>query len=69
MKYTHMGRSRLLTSRIGLGTMNFGPASGEQQSHRILSRALEGGINLVDTADVYGWELDRESQKRSLDAG
>ena len=47
MKYTHMGR----------GTMNFGPASGERQSLRILSGALEGGINLVDTADVYGWEL------------
>ena len=57
MKYTHMGRSRVMISRVGLGTMNFGPAIGKKPSFEILNKALEAGINLIDTADVYGWQL------------
>lgn len=55
MEYTHLGRSGLLASRLALGTMNFGPATAEDESHSILDRALDAGINLVDTANVYGW--------------
>jgi len=57
MRYIHLGRGRVLVSRIGLGTMNFGPSSGQKESIEILNRALEAGINLIDTADVYGWKL------------
>lgn len=55
MHYTHLGRSGLLVSRLCLGTMNFGPHTSEEDSYRIMDRALELGINFFDTANVYGW--------------
>lgn len=55
MEYTHLGRSGLLVSRLCLGTMNFGPETGEEDSHAIMDRALAEGINFFDTANVYGW--------------
>ena len=54
MTYRHLGRSGLLVSPLGLGTMGFGYVSDESTSHGILDAALHAGINLVDTADVYG---------------
>jgi aryl-alcohol dehydrogenase-like predicted oxidoreductase len=55
MEYTHLGRTGLLVSRLCLGTMNFGPETSEEDSHAIMDRALEHGINFFDTANVYGW--------------
>jgi aryl-alcohol dehydrogenase-like predicted oxidoreductase len=57
MEYTNLGRTGLKVSRLCLGTMNFGPETGEDKSHSIMDRALELGINFFDTANVYGWEL------------
>src|ERR1041384_7724863 len=57
MKYTKLGRTGLKVSRLCLGTMNFGPQTDEQDSHAIMDRALELGINFFDTANVYGWQL------------
>jgi aryl-alcohol dehydrogenase-like predicted oxidoreductase len=54
MGYRHLGRSGLLVSPIGLGTMAFGYLSDEASSLAIVDAALDAGINLVDTADVYG---------------
>ncbi|MGN9846752.1 aldo/keto reductase [Nonomuraea sp. H19] len=54
MQYTHLGRSGLSVSRLVLGTMNFGPETSEADSHTIMDRAHEHGINFFDTADVYG---------------
>lgn len=54
MEYTHLGRLGLRVSRLCLGTMNFGPEASEQDAHAIMDRALEHGINLFDTANVYG---------------
>jgi aryl-alcohol dehydrogenase-like predicted oxidoreductase len=54
MKYTRLGRTGLQVSRLCLGTMNFGPETTEPDSFRILDRALDAGINFVDTANVYG---------------
>lgn len=56
MEYVHLGRAGLKVSRLCLGTMNFGPQTSEADSHRIMDRALELGINFFDTADVYGWK-------------
>jgi NDP-hexose C3-ketoreductase / dTDP-4-oxo-2-deoxy-alpha-D-pentos-2-ene 2,3-reductase len=56
MDYTHLGRSGLRVSRLVLGTMNFGPQTEEPDSHKIMDRALEYGINFFDTANVYGWK-------------
>jgi NDP-hexose C3-ketoreductase / dTDP-4-oxo-2-deoxy-alpha-D-pentos-2-ene 2,3-reductase len=54
MEYTHLGRSGLSVSRLVLGTMNFGPETSEEDSHMIMDRAQEHGINFFDTADLYG---------------
>ncbi|HET9723367.1 MAG TPA: aldo/keto reductase [Actinomycetota bacterium] len=54
MEYTHLGRLGLTVSRLCLGTMNFGPETTEPDSHAIMDRALEHGINFFDTANVYG---------------
>lgn len=51
-----MGRTGLSVSRLCLGTMNFGPQTSEPDSHAIMDRALEHGINFFDTANVYGWK-------------
>jgi aryl-alcohol dehydrogenase-like predicted oxidoreductase len=56
MQYTRLGRTALKVSRLCLGTMNFGPHTTEQDSHAIMDRALELGLNFFDTADVYGWK-------------
>ncbi|WP_322870466.1 aldo/keto reductase [Streptomyces goshikiensis] len=55
MKYTQLGRTGLKVSRLVLGTMNFGPLTGESESHAIMDSALDAGINYFDTANVYGW--------------
>ncbi len=56
MQYTALGRTGLKVSRLCLGTMNFGPQTSEEDSHAIMDRALELGINFFDTANVYGWK-------------
>ena len=56
MHYVRLGRTGLQVSRLCLGTMNFGPLTSEPDSHRVMDRALELGINFFDTANVYGWQ-------------
>src|ERR1700694_5669135 len=56
MDYTHLGLCGLSVSRLCLGTMNFGPETTEADSHAIMDRALDHGINFFDTANVYGWK-------------
>src|SRR3954464_4334720 len=55
MEYTHLGRSGLSVSRLCLGTMNFGWQTSEEDSHAVMDRALQEGINFFDTANVYGF--------------
>ncbi|WP_139995728.1 aldo/keto reductase [Paenibacillus paridis] len=54
MKYRKLGRTGLKVSEVSLGTMAFGRWIDEQASSTILDLALDQGINLVDTANVYG---------------
>ena len=54
MKYRRLGRTALRVSPLCLGTMNFGPLTTEADSHTIMDRALELGINFFDTANRYG---------------
>ena len=56
MQTTRLGRTGLRVSRLCLGTMNFGPQTAEADSHKIMDRALEHGINFFDSANVYGWK-------------
>ncbi|MEA3336018.1 MAG: aldo/keto reductase [Chloroflexota bacterium] len=57
MQYTYLGRTGLQVSKLCLGTMNFGPRTGEADSFAIMDRALEAGINFLDTANRYGREV------------
>jgi aryl-alcohol dehydrogenase-like predicted oxidoreductase len=57
LEFTQLGRTGLKVSRLCLGTMNFGPQTGEGDSFAIMDKALELGINFFDTANVYGWKL------------
>jgi aryl-alcohol dehydrogenase-like predicted oxidoreductase len=54
MEYRFLGRTGLRVSPICLGTMNFGPRTGQAEAFAIMDRALEEGINFFDTANVYG---------------
>jgi aryl-alcohol dehydrogenase-like predicted oxidoreductase len=60
MSVTHrrLGNHGVLVSNLCLGTMNFGWHTSEEDSFRIMDRALELGINFFDTADVYGWAVE-----------
>ncbi|OME80723.1 aldo/keto reductase [Paenibacillus sp. FSL A5-0031] len=54
MEYRKLGRTGLKVSEVSLGTMAFGRWIDEDASAAILDAALDHGINLVDTANVYG---------------
>ena len=48
-----LGTTGLFVSRLCLGTMTFGLQTDEPGARAILDKAAEGGINFIDTADVY----------------
>ncbi|WP_432544807.1 aldo/keto reductase [Kineococcus sp. SYSU DK002] len=56
MKLRPLGRTGLVVSPYCLGTMMFGDAGNRDEDDcvRITHRALDAGINVIDTADVYG---------------
>lgn len=58
VQHKRLGKNGVLVSNICLGTMNFGWHTSEEDSFRIMDRALELGINFFDTADVYGWSVE-----------
>jgi aryl-alcohol dehydrogenase-like predicted oxidoreductase len=57
----NLGRSGLRVSRLALGAMTFGESKGfmkgvtseDAEARRVFDRALDGGIDTVDTANVY----------------
>ena len=53
MEYRTLGRTGVKVSPLCLGAMNFPEPSGEKESIEIINRALDGGINFIDTANVY----------------
>ena len=53
MAHRRLGRTGVRVSPLCLGTLNFGGATGEAESIRIIHAALDGGIDFIDTADVY----------------
>ena len=64
MKYRNLGAAGVKVSTLCLGGMTFGEAdeksfmhkvgSDEATAHAVLDRALDQGVNFIDTADVYG---------------
>ena len=53
MQTVSLGTSPLQVTPICLGTMVFGEQVSEADSHAILNRALERGVNFIDTAEMY----------------
>lgn len=75
MEYRQLGSSGLRVSALGLGTMTFG-GSGEfavvgntdvDEARRIVERALDAGVNFLDTADVYSNGMSEEIVGEILD--
>lgn len=60
MEQRPLGRSGLTVSVLSLGTMNFGAdwhgvgAIDDKTADRLLGLSLDAGVNLIDTADIYG---------------
>ena len=53
MKIKRLGRTGLKVTEVCLGTMTFGHQCDEQTSFRVMDEAAAGGVNFIDTADVY----------------
>jgi 1-deoxyxylulose-5-phosphate synthase len=72
MDYPQLGSSGLRVSRIGLGMMSYGDpavqrwALGEEQAEPIVRRAVEAGVTLFDTADMYSDGASEEITGRLL---
>jgi aryl-alcohol dehydrogenase-like predicted oxidoreductase len=60
MSYRKLGRAGVQVSPLCLGAMMFGGATDAATSERIIAMAAEGGLNFIDTADVYN---DGESER------
>jgi aryl-alcohol dehydrogenase-like predicted oxidoreductase len=76
MRYRQLGRSGLFVSEICLGAMTFGGGSGgiwsmigdldQQAVNAVMSKALQGGVNFIDTADVYSQGVSERLVGQSL---
>ena len=66
MEFRHLGDSGLKVSAIGLGTNNFGGRVDPEGTALVIDQALDEGINLVDTANIYGPGLSEEYIGRAL---
>jgi aryl-alcohol dehydrogenase-like predicted oxidoreductase len=53
MDYVNFGRTGVKVSPLTLGCMMFGQKTDLEDTCRIVDRALDGGINVLDTADMY----------------
>jgi aryl-alcohol dehydrogenase-like predicted oxidoreductase len=53
VEYRSLGRTGVRVSPLCLGTWNFGEPTPEAEAIRITHKALEAGINMIDTADEY----------------
>jgi aryl-alcohol dehydrogenase-like predicted oxidoreductase len=66
MQYRQLGRAGLRVSVIGLGGNTFGRYADEATTAAIVGQALDLGINLFDTADVYSAGLSEELLGKAL---
>ena len=69
MDYRALGRTGVKVSPLCLGCMMFGGATEPEDSYRIIDRALDAGLNFLDTANVYSRgrseEVTGEALKRN----
>ena len=62
MQKRRLGRSDLLVTPLCLGTMTYGQQTGEDEAFAILDRAVDFGIDFIDTAEMYPVPPKRETQ-------
>ena len=67
----HISLGGLDVSRVGLGTMAMSgyyldPDSSDAESIRTIQRALELGVNHIDTAEIYGPYINEELVGRAI---
>jgi aryl-alcohol dehydrogenase-like predicted oxidoreductase len=67
MRTRSLGNDGPEVSVVGLGTNNFGPRIDYDQSLAVINAALDAGITLFDTADVYGQGKSEEIIGRALE--
>jgi 1-deoxyxylulose-5-phosphate synthase len=60
MEYRRLGGTGLRVSALCLGAWKLGTKPGEAESLEIIARALDAGINFIDTANVYGKGMSEE---------
>ncbi|WP_299747385.1 aldo/keto reductase [Devosia sp.] len=76
MRYKPLGGTGLLVSEICLGTMTFGGTGGgiwsnigqldQKMADGIVARALDAGVNFIDTADVYSEGLSEQITGKAM---
>ena len=75
MRHRMLGRTGLFVSELCLGTMTFGGGEGiwrqmgalqQDAAERLVGAAIDGGINFIDTADVYAGGLSEEITGQAL---
>ena len=68
MDMRYLGATGMKVSSLCLGTMMFGPIGNKdvEDCVRIIHRALDTGINFIDTADVYSRGISEEICARAL---
>jgi aryl-alcohol dehydrogenase-like predicted oxidoreductase len=68
MKYRTLGRTGVQVSTLALGTMNFGSIgrTTQEEATAIVDAALDAGVNLIDTADMYGRGESEEMVGRAI---
>lgn len=60
MEYKRLGKSGLQVSVVGIGCNNFGMRIDKDQAKAVVDRAIEAGITLFDTANIYGGTRSEE---------
>jgi len=75
MRHHALGRTGLFVSELCLGTMTFGGSEGmwrnigalqQGDAERLIGQAIDGGINFIDTADVYSAGLSEQITGQAL---
>jgi len=65
MQYRQLGTTDIEVSAICLGTMTFGEQNREAEGHAQLDRAMDAGVNFIDTAEMYPVPPRAETQGRT----
>src|SRR3954454_1361762 len=70
MQYRTLGRTGVQVSSLALGAMNFGKIgrTTQDEATAIVDAALEGGINVIDTADMYSGGESEEMVGKAIAA-